>query len=146
MVEPDAAPGEELRVRRRAYGKEAIYFMTRKRRVSDMKRIEVEERLTAAEYEALLAQADPSCRIIRKQRYCLTENGLYYEIDVYPEWRDRAIMEVELRSESQSVVFPSCVRVIREVTGESAYSNRELARLDKGPDGGIRDAEERSLK
>ena len=140
------APGEELRVRRRAYGKEAIYFMTRKRRVSDMKRIEVEERLTAAEYEALLAQADPSCRIIRKQRYCLTENGLYYEIDVYPEWRDRAIMEVELRSESQSVVFPSCVRVIREVTGESAYSNRELARLDKGPDGGIKDAEERSLK
>ncbi len=123
------ADEEEVRIRQRGYDGNYIYFKTRKRKVDAVKRVEVEERLTQEEYLALLVQADPSCRPIHKQRYCLTENGLYYEIDVYPEWQDKAIMEIELRSETQKIVFPDCVKVIREVTGEKAYSNHALAKL-----------------
>ena len=120
---------EEVRVRQRGYDGNYIYFKTRKRRISGLKRVEIEERLTQEEYLSLLIQADPSCRPIRKTRYCLSENGLYYEIDVYPEWRDKAIMEIELHSDTQQVIFPHNVKVIREVTDDSSYSNHSLAKL-----------------
>ena len=120
---------EEVRIRQRGYDGNYIYFKTVKRRIDAVKRIEVEERLTEKEYLSLLVQADPACRPIHKQRYCLSENGLYYEIDVYPEWHDKAIMEIELRSETQKIVFPDCVKVIREVTGDESYSNHSLAKL-----------------
>lgn len=59
----------------------------------------------------------------------MSENGLYYEIDMYPEWRDKAIMEIELHSDTQQVIFPHNVKVIREVTDDSSYSNHSLAKL-----------------
>ena len=120
---------EELRIRQRGLDGHYIYFKTRKRKVADGKRIEVEERLTQEEYLSLLTQADPAYRPIRKTRYCLSENGLYYEIDIYPEWKHQAIMEIELRSEDQKVVYPESIRVIREVTNEEAFSNHALAKL-----------------
>ena len=94
-----------------------------------MRRVEEEERLTERQYLTLLTRADPACRTIRKQRYCLSENGLYYEIDLYPEWKDQAIMEIELHSEDQAIVFPEGIEVIREVTGEEAFTNHALARI-----------------
>ena len=120
---------EEVRIRQRGYDGNYIYFKTSKRRISNLKRVEVEERLTQEEYLSLLVQADPAYRPIHKQRYCLSENGLYYEIDVYPEWQDKAIMEVEMHNDTQKVVFPDCVKVIREVTDDPAYFNHSLARL-----------------
>ena len=120
---------EEVRIRQRGANGHYIYFKTRKKKVSDLKRVEEEERLSQEEYLALMVQADPAFRPIHKQRYCLSENGLYYEIDIYPEWQDKAIMEIELHSEEQEVIFPEGIEVIREVTGDAAYSNHELARI-----------------
>ena len=122
-------PGEERRIRQRGSNGNYIYFMTRKRKADGIKRIEIEERLTQEEYISFMVEADPAYRPIHKERYCLSENGLYYEIDIYPEWKEKAIMEIELHSENQSVVFPDGIDVIREVTGEAAYSNHELARI-----------------
>ena len=120
---------EELRIRQRGANGHYIYFKTRKKKLSDMKRIEEEERLTQEEYISLMVQTDPAYRPIRKERYCLSENGLYYEIDIYPDWPDKAIMEIELYSENQEIEFPDGIDVIREVTNDSAYSNHELARI-----------------
>ena len=122
-------PSEELRIRQRGSNGHYIYFMTSKRQVSGMKRVEIEQRLSQEEYLSLMVQADPARRPIRKQRYCLTENGLYYEIDLYPEWPDKAVMEVELHSEDQPVVLPEGIEVIREVTSDPAFSNYELAKI-----------------
>lgn len=122
---------EEVRIRQRGADGHYIYFKTRKRRVGGCERVEVEERLTQDEYLSLLTLADPAFRPIRKQRWCLSENGLYYEIDIYPEWQDQALMEVELRSEHQQVLIPDGIRVIREVTGEEAYTNHSLAKISK---------------
>lgn len=121
--------GEETRIRQRGQGGNYIYFKTTKRKVSDGKRIEIEQRLTQEEFLSLMRQADPACRPVRKQRYCLSENGLYYEIDIYPEWQHQAILEVELRDENQEIVFPDCVTLIREVTSEEAFSNHALAKI-----------------
>ena len=120
---------EEVRIRQRGANGHYIYFKTRKKKVSDLKRVEEEERLSQEEYLALMVKADPAFRPIHKQRYCLSENGLYYEIDIYPEWQDKAIMEIELHSEEQEVIFPEGIEVLREVTGDAAYSNHELARI-----------------
>ena len=123
------ADTEELRIRQRGVGGQYIFFKTRKKKISGGRWVEEEERLSQEEYLALMELADPAFRPIHKQRYCLSENGLYYEIDIYPEWKDKALMEVELHSEDQEVVFPEKIEVIREVTGEAAYSNRELAKI-----------------
>lgn len=120
---------EEVRIRQRGADGHYVYYKTVKRSVSDIKRIEIEERLTQSEYLALMMEADTSRRQIRKTRYCLTYEGQYFEIDVYPFWQDKAIAEIELRTEDQSIVFPRSIKVIREVTGEEEYKNSSLARI-----------------
>lgn len=121
--------GEEVRVRQRGINGNYIYFKTVKKRISDIKRVEVEKRLSGAEYLTLLMEADTSKRQIRKTRYCLTYNGQYFEIDVYPFWNDKAIAEIELRDENTQVSFPKQLKVIREVTEDESYRNASLAKI-----------------
>ncbi len=121
--------GDEVRIRQRGTNGHYIYFKTKKKKISDIRRVEEEERLSQEEYLALLVQADPGCRPIHKERYCLSENGLYYEIDIYPDWAENAVMEIELHSEDQEILFPKEIEVIREVTGDPAYSNYALSKI-----------------
>ena len=121
-------PGEMIRIRQRGRGGNYLYYKTRKRTIEGMKRIETEERLTHHEFLDLLMQADPEYRPIRKQRFCLSENGLYYNIDIYPHWTDQALMEIELYSVEDDVVFPEGIRIIREVSGEEEFTNPYIAR------------------
>ena len=51
-----------------------------------------------------------------------------FEIDVYPFWTDRAIMEIELDSEEREVMLPPSIEVIKEVTGDGRYTNAAIAR------------------
>ena len=92
-----------------------------------MKRLELERRLTQREYLALLMEADPALRPIRKTRYCLTWKEQYFEIDVYPFWKDQAILEIELSDENAEIRFPKELKILREVTGDEAFTNRSLA-------------------
>lgn len=95
--------------------------------MSDLKRVEIERRLSQQEYLRLLMDADTSKRQIRKTRYCLTYENQYFEIDLYPFWNDRAIAEIELSDEHAPIAFPEQIRVIREVTDDDAYKNAALA-------------------
>ena len=124
-----APDGEESRVRQRGMDGNYIYFQTTKKAVTDRKRVEVERRLSKDEYLRLLMDADPSCRPIRKTRYCLTWENQYFEIDVYPFWQDKAIMEIELSNENAEIRFPKQINVIKEVTDDNRYKNASLARI-----------------
>lgn len=119
---------EHVRVRRRGAAGSYIYYKTTKRSLTAMKRIEVEQRLTGEEYAALLQDADPARRPIEKTRWCLTWDAQYFEIDVFPFWDDRAILEIELKSETEEVRLPPWIRVIKEVTDDPSYRNSELAK------------------
>ncbi len=119
---------EEVRIRQRGSQEHFIYFKTTKRSISSGKRVEVETRLSQKEYLQLLMQADPRYRQIQKTRYCLTMGSLYLEIDIYPDLPDRAILEVELHDENQKITLPRFLKVIKEVTGDEAYLNRNIAR------------------
>ncbi len=96
--------------------------------VNALTRVETEERLTEKEYLRLLMEADPSRRPIRKTRYCLTYENQYFEIDLYPFWEEEALMEIELASETAPVKLPPFLKILREVTGEEAYTNAALAK------------------
>ena len=72
----------EVRVRQRGKDGKYMYYRTKKTRVSDTERTEIERRISQEEYVGYLMEADPARRPIRKTRYCLTENNCYYEIDV----------------------------------------------------------------
>ena len=117
----------EIRIRQRGENGGYTYSKTEKRTVNGLKRVEIEQRLTKDEYLALLMEADTEKRQIRKTRYCLTHNSLYFEIDVYPFWKDRATVEIELCDENAKISFPECIKVIREVTDDPAYKNAALA-------------------
>lgn len=125
----NAENGDEARVRQRGENGNYVYFLTTKRKVTDVKRVEIERRLSKDEYLTLLMDADTSKKQIRKTRYCLTYKNQYFEIDVYPFWNDKAIMELELADEKAEIEYPDFIRVIKEVTDDDSYKNSSLAKI-----------------
>ena len=118
---------EEDRIRQRGKNGHYIYTRTIKKKLSDTKRIEIETRLTQAEYLKLLMDADPDLRQIRKTRYCMVYDNQYFEIDIFPFWETQAIVEIELKNEDDPIRFPPDLHVIREVTMDEKFFNRALA-------------------
>lgn len=125
------ADGAEMRLRRRGERGQSVYFLTRKRRLSERTRVEIERRLTREEYLALLEKAGAR-RTLRKTRYCLAYDMQYFEIDVYGFWQDRATMEIELLCEDEEIRFPPETRVLADVSGVAAYTSANLAREGGG--------------
>lgn len=64
---------------------------------------------------------------ITKTRWCLPCGGHLAEVDIYPFWPRRAVVEVELASEDERFCLPPLLCVVREITGERAMSNRDMA-------------------
>ena len=72
--------------------------------------------------------ADITRKQIRKTRYCLTYKNQYFEIDIYPFWKDKAIVEIELNEGIEKINFPPQLKVIKEVTEDESYKNKELSK------------------
>jgi CHAD domain-containing protein/CYTH domain-containing protein len=114
----------------------------RLRRVSDAsgerfyRTIKLGTGLTRAEYEESISRAmfEPlwplteGCRI-EKRRYKVFEGERLWEIDVF-EGRDLVTAEVELPSPEAALELPAWLArcLVREVTGDPAFSNLNLAR------------------
>jgi len=118
----------ERRIRARGIDGDYLYYLTEKRKISNLKRVEVERKLTQDEYLALLMESDNKLHTIQKTRYCLSENSQYFEIDLYPEWDNQAIMEIELSSEEEMINVPSWIKIIEEVTNDESYKNYQMAK------------------
>ena len=118
---------EEIRVRQRGSDGHYIYYLTRKIRVNEHKHIKMERRISENEYLNLIMNSDASLGRIRKNRYCLTYESQYFQIDVYPFWKDRAIAEIDLYDQNEDVKFPEQIKVIKEVTDDPEYKNTSLA-------------------
>ena len=116
------------RVRLRERDGVCVYTHTVKRRITDMRRVEIEREISREEYLRLLQRADPERRTIEKTRWCLPYAGQLLEIDLFPFWNDRAYLEIELKEEGQALAIPPELEVIREVTDDIRYTNSSLAR------------------
>ena len=124
LGEPDTTE----RVRRRRWADRCEYTHTVKRKISNIRRLEDETEIGEGEYLELLKRADPDRRTIEKLRCCYRIGGEEWEIDVFPFWEDRAIVEIELEDEGQEVLLPPGLRLIREVTDDPRYTNSALSR------------------
>ena len=71
---------------------------------------------------------DPDRNVIRKTRYLHEYRNQVFEIDMFPFWEDRALMELELSSEDQAILLPPDIAVVRDVTSEKNYTNAAIAR------------------
>jgi len=120
--------GIERRVRQRGENGNFLYFYTEKIGGNKLERVEREKRISQKEYVRLLAQADTSLKSISKTRYCFVWNSTYFECDVYPQWNDKAILEVEMMTKEQEVSIPECFEVIEEVTENEKYRNYSMAK------------------
>lgn len=129
IVQTDIISREDvaLRVHRRAEADSVVYFKTYDQPLNETERVEVEERLSKREYHDLLREADPNKKPVRKTRYRLNHEGQYFEIDLYPMWNDKAILETELSEEDTPIHFPGRIGVIREVTDDENYTRTAIA-------------------
>ena len=116
-----------FRIRKRGEGKNAVYIKTVKIKISDIKRIEIENYISENEYNEYMNNKEYITGVISKDRYCIVWKNAYYELDVYPFWSDKATIEIELLSENQPYKLPDFVKLIREVTFEQEYRNLSLA-------------------
>ncbi|MDR1694032.1 MAG: AAA family ATPase [Lactobacillaceae bacterium] len=117
-------PAVERRIRQRGDGKDFSYYYTEKKYHSELGRIETERKISEKEYLSLLLEGEKS---VRKDRYCFIHKSQYFELDIYPQWQSKAILEIELTKENQKTVLPEWVSLIKEVTKSPKYKNSSLA-------------------
>ena len=120
-------PEVEERVRKRSEGGSAVYFLTQKRRVRAGVREEIERQISKEEFVELVLSRNVN-GVVLKDRYCFLYQGQYFELDDFlPMKRNICMLEVELSDEASEVRLPPWINVIKEVTDDPAYSNREIA-------------------
>lgn len=123
-----AENGITARVRAVTENGKTRYVHTEKSRISDLSAIECEREVSEAEYQKLLKNADPERKTIEKTRYAVPFGDHVAEIDLYPFWNDRAVLEIELAAEDEQCPIPPYVAVIKEVTDDKWYKNVNLAK------------------
>ncbi len=119
--------GKNARVRRIDEDGEIKFVKTVKERISTLSAYENEFEIDQSTYKKELENADASKKTIVKTRFCIPFEHHILEIDVYPFWSDRAILEVELSDESESFSLPDFIRVVKEVSEDKRYKNTKLA-------------------
>ena len=120
--------GETHRIRRRAYCDKVCFFETRKIRIDEMSVTEIEGEISEEKYTELSRLIAYGTRPVVKTRHTFIFKGQLFEIDVYPEWGSTAIMETELDGREVEVEIPAFIEILREVTGDKAYSNAAMSR------------------
>jgi len=116
------------RVRKRGNKDHAMYFHTIKKRLSDTTRLEIESRISEEEYLKTI-EGMTSKKYITKTRYLIYYKKRYFEMDIFPFWDDKALLEIELEDENEFVEYPDLINIIKEVSDDDSYNNSNLTRF-----------------
>lgn len=120
--------GFQGRIRRR----DNKYIYTEKARTGkNLVRIENEREITENEYNEY--KKHTILNIVKKKRYIIPCGGLEFELDVFENTIEEcyAIMEAELPDENAEAALPDFIEVVREVTEDVYYTNKNFASMDK---------------
>jgi len=120
------------RIRCRKCGDVIKCTYTEKVRISALVRMETEGEISMAAYEEKKKEADPVCLPLAKIRYAIPYGEHLCEIDVFPFWKDRALLEIECESEEAAarLTLPPWVTLLRDVTEDPDYTSHALSRPD----------------
>lgn len=115
------------RIRQQKNGGDYLYFYTEKH-VTDSGQWETEKPISEKQYIQYLMEGDTSLHAVHKMKYRFSHDGCPIEIDIYPFSSDRAVMRAALPEGQDVLSAPPQIQVLREVTDDPAYKNRQLAR------------------
>ena len=115
------------RVRKITEGEKISFVKTIKRRISTLSCYEEEYEISAEQYAEELKSSDTAKNAIEKTRYAFPFANHTVEIDIFPFWSDRALLEVELSSEDEGFSIPDFIEIIKEVSEDKRYKNTNLA-------------------
>lgn len=118
------------RIRKRGANGVFQCFETLKIRINNEKCFEYENIITEPQYNELLKLADPSKNKIVKNRYCILYKSQYFELDTFPFWSDRALIELEIPNEDTQILLPPEISVIKDVSNDKMYKNNFLSTID----------------
>lgn len=114
---------DERRVRSYGIDNNYTYYYTEKKQYNEG-RIEIEERISEKEFLRLLPDMKSK---LSKKRYCIVYNSQYIKLDIFSFEHDKAIVEVELTDIKEEVKIPDVFEVIKEVTNDEKYLNKNIA-------------------
>ena len=123
----EVSPGVERRIRQQENGEDYLYFYTEKHFMPDGTKWDTERPISEKAYIRLLMESDSAMHSVRKRKYRFIYEGCRFELDVYPFCKDKAVLF--MYSSSADTPMPPEITVLREVTGDPAYKNRQLARV-----------------
>jgi adenylate cyclase len=115
---------------RRLDGPDGVTFVLTEKAGHGVTREERERAIDGATYQALLAEADPTRRPIRKVRHRIPHGGHTIELDVFADPPGLVLLEVEISAPADKIdPWPEAIAplVMREVTDDRSYENAELA-------------------
>ena len=115
--------GETHRIRRRKYSDKIVCTETRKIRLDSLAATEIESRISDNAFDILAKSPLEGTTPIEKTRHTFLYEGRTFEIDIYPAWRNTAVMEVELPSRETEVSIPDFIEIISDVTADRQYKN-----------------------
>ncbi len=118
-------PQIERRIRQQRNGGGYLYFYTEKRIAKDGSRWVTEKPISEKEYVAYLMDSDLSLHAVRKLKYRFGYKNSRLEIDVYPFSQEKAVLFVY--GGAEELQLPQEISLIKEVTGDKTYKNRQLA-------------------
>ena len=116
------------RVRSRKFSDKTVFTETTKVKIDKMSAYENEREITEEEFNSLAERRDEQTRPIKKCRHTFVFCGQLFEIDIYPEWKNTAILETELQDRDTVVKFPDFIKIVADVTGDKRYSNASMSR------------------
>lgn len=124
----DLGDEKKLRVRKWEGEGRTVYYLTKKKKITDIIRIEEECEISGKDYHDMPRSKEASnLRIISKTRYSFPYEGHIVEVDVFPFWNDKAVAEVELEDPDEEIKLPEELTVIKDVSEEKEYTNYSMA-------------------
>ncbi|MBQ1371322.1 MAG: hypothetical protein IIY70_00190, partial [Oscillospiraceae bacterium] len=123
-------PKVERRIRKQKNGPDFLYFYTEKHRAEDGSSWSTERPISRKRYEKYLQEAEPELQPVHKVKYRFNADGQRFEIDVYPFSDEKSVMFAYTGEENQ-MHFPEEIQILRELTGDPAYKNKSLAKIQR---------------
>lgn len=94
-------------------------------------KVERKRQITGREYIELLDQRDKEKQPVKKLRQCLIYERQYLIVETFLNIEPHpSVMRIEASSDSSKIKLPPFLDVIREVTGEDAYTTSFMADLN----------------
>lgn len=117
----------ERRLRKRTYkGEETYYFTTQSKEKGGISKVITDKKISCKEYQKILSMYDKKY-MVSKERLSFTLNNQYFKLDIFNNDCSFAILEIEPTKENQSIIIPTQLCVIDDVTENPLYQNSNIA-------------------